>query len=983
MAEAFKIGAGFVDFATDIKLLNAIQKLSKAWSDMDQINDGRSLIDALNDAAQIVRSDAVRQAFGPALAGEYTLVLANADRFLGKLDAFGKRPAARLLDRLDRFQDPDRENLADDPGVVNWTPLNVDGGIGAVDTAYLSLAASANIAFEAGDRWPYIADSEADPSLNRLLRISATGSGQVDGGVKAAFPMFGLKVDAAASSNAGLSYYFLPRATDQLFGLAVASSLANLPNPFAFAEMWKKFQTSDLKAIDLYFDGGVSFGGKVGLAFTTPIQGSGGLSAGVSVRAKVTRASKLQLSLRATAPAGSSVRPVAMTLSRDTATASELGVNVDVELDPADFALKVASVMNRVLDAFDERIEKLRPYLNPGLWLQTQASDALHSAVRGLLNNDALEEELIADMRSALGRGVPSARIVSWAEETLAGAIEAQADKVLAGGVLAVDAVTALLKEKLLPNAFSAQVAEGEAEIREAITSLIARHSDALKDTVGDLSATLAGKLKGLLEKTAGTTIAAITDIDSALAGVRKALAQIDATTAKTRKGVEAATKAKLHGSFFAETKRYRESEFLLAGTFNSGGEAAERLYKAMLGGSEGALAVAFALFEDSGAPGAFQLDEDRSWLVKRSGWETRRGGALVLLDFKIVGSRLLKADADIRITASNDVEVNAEAEIRKEQERLDGRQLFTLTTPLVRSGRMSAGELALNLNLDRFEKDLLQNELVDYLDNLERAGLLRPESIARALNELQARGMVRGGNRRLPAAASVRLDLAIDGMAAQSLLRLRQQPTGILSDREWKAILRTALRWLDVTGAWPEQEQANAQREAASWLKREADEADRAALFLDFLFAQGSNFTRISTEYGEWVKKDDKGSDLAKLFLILGAPGEMTRGGRIRKLAEAISTLREAVLAAPVGFGPGQSSGWTEKDYEAAFQTIAENFKEWLPLRARIFKLADDLRPTVIAFTGILIELAGLDSAAAVSLTLRFEDTDETILIA
>ena len=985
MPAIFKLGETLIDFAQDSKLISAFHKLAEKWPQLDEVNDGRSLIQVLNEGMDVFNSKSVKDAFVSAdLEKQYQLVSLNIAKFQGKLDKFGQRQVARLLDRLDRFTDPDRENNNTDPGLVAWVPLNTEVQAGTGAGFVLALNADARIEFEAGDRWPYAQDAESDPTLNSLLRLSVAGSGKADGTGKVPFPPFLLKVDAKAELSAGVAYYVQPKSATQIYGLALAEALASLPNPFEFDVFWKAFQRSDLKAINLYFDGGVRISADVGLALAAPIKDFGGVSASLNVRAIASRASKLQMSLRALAPAGSAIRPVYFTLSRDTATASEFGVNFDVELDPADFALKVATIVNQALDTIDDRIEPIRPFLTPGKWLKDRAATTLAESVRTLIKDEALEEALIADMRAALGREAASANLVTWIEDTLAGAVEAQAKTVRRGGDAAIDAVMELLKVKLMPLASGFGTDAAEASVRGEVGKLIDHYKAQLDDVVGERSDKLGDRFIGLLKKAADASGAASAQLDTPVKGVQALFDRYDAIVAKIRTATETAAKATLHISLFAETKRFKESEFLLAGTFYAGGEPSARLFKAMLEGSDRALDTAYDLMKSGGSAGSFDLEEDKSWLRRRSGRVSKSGGAIVFLGFKIAGSKLLSREADVRITATNDVEVNARFDITQTRNRLDGTQVVELSAPVVRSGRNSPSTLSLSLSLDRFEKDLRAEELQDLLDNLELAGLLRKEAIARGVAQLESWGMIRGSKVKVP--ASVRLDLAIDGYAAQRLLRLVSQPKGVLANTEWVAIIQTALYWLDKSGAWTRAQQEKAVMVAAELMKRDHDQFDNASLLLDWLFAQHDQYNTYNNIKKVWRNwKDgrdvDNNSELTQLFNLVGVPGEGSEGGRIQRLAYAISELREAVLATPQGLDPSVPDGWTKDRYEKAFATAARGFNPWIANSAKLLTLSDDLRPTLVAFIGLLTSLSGLDSETALTLVLAREE--QVILLA
>ncbi len=941
MSDPFKLFDEFIDLASESKNIRSLITVSE-WPDLDKVTDGTSFIEFLKDGGKSFREKKTRDIFAAAnLNEEYSDVLKVLDSLSENIDEFAKRPEARLLDRLDRFQDSDSANSEDDPGLVKWQPLDASQSGG--EDVYFKLAADASLEFEAGDRWPYESDSKNDPDLLNLLRVGANGKLEAKAGLKLPFDPVTLSTELSATGAANIGYYADPEDGTKLYAAAIVEFLPNIPNPVDFNEIWRAFQNSNLKAIDLQINGLGTFDTKVSVALSKGIKGVGALDVGLGVSAKVSYAPKFHVSLRAEGKKGQNIRPVNLKISRLLEKSTSLGFNVDVKLDLSELASRIGKIINQILGEFDSRIEAIRPYLTPGTWLQEKATHVLGDAVTDFVNDSDLEQMLVDDMRAALGIGTPRAALFGWAQKQIVGAIDAQSSSVRIKTTNAVDKVIAVLEQNL-----PATVSSKSAKLKTGVEDLIEKINTSLESEVSVLFNSHGKNLQNLIEEAAGVSTSAVTSADKALSAFKKLFDRYDGLAEDIRKATEKAAQAQLHLSFAAVEMNAHSKELLVSGKFTQTHSGNSDVFKTLLSGSASDIV---SVFKNDEARAGFVMSESESWYMRRSEWASKESLNFVLLDFKISGHRLLKGDAAVKLNGAGDVTVASRAFVENQKSKLDGTQIIKLNSPLQRLDR-NQPTASLTIDLTRFENNLKQREYVDFVDELTRNGLLGDSVINEGSRLLNKWGLAAGNERKIP--AKIGAGLTIDSEGMKSLLYIDTGAKGPFAAQQKREVFDIILKNLSSIEYWSKKELERIAQVAAFWLRVEG------SFEVGDILYQFSN-AKLKFKPTVWKPKSWWTSSENKLVDMFGDPTKSNRrGGKVGKLIVALDSLRQAYLAVPSIDGAG--GGWTEEQYRDAYKKASRGFGAWIENQnGKVFKpfrLTDDLSPVFVAFLKILDDL-------------------------
>ncbi|GAA0296953.1 hypothetical protein GCM10009087_03440 [Sphingomonas oligophenolica] len=959
MASILSIGTKSLDLLEDAELIVAAGKLIAKWPAMPDVNDGRSLIAFLDDGGAKFRAPAIKAAFDAAgLGAAYKTVSDGLGTLLGKVDAAGAKPIARLFDRLDRFQDDSVTNTPSDPGLVSWQPLALSENAPVATGFALGLEASAAIEFEAGDQWPYAQDSKDDPSLTNLLRIGARGSLKGTADASMPLPIGSLKLGASASGSTTLAWYFRPANGGELFGLAVAESLPKIPSPVDFDQVWNALaatdatgaRLSDLKGIDLHLDGSVEFAAEVALALGSKIQGVGAVSAGLGVSASVSRASRLQLSMRAIGKGG-----FAITLTRGATRSSTFGMDLSVTLDATELAEKVAGIVNQALDSWDKALDPLRPYLSPGTLLRTLLADRLEASIATLTANAGLQAALLGDAQRALGLSADAAGLVDWVSKQITDAVSRNAAAVRKGGDTAIDAIVADLGPTL-----AGALAHDTAAIRAGIGTLVSAVETKTNTAIKELFNTPGVKLGDLLNRIGVQVSGAVTKLDDATAAVRKLFDLFDEKVALIRAATAKVAAAKLQLSVTAETSLTDKSDYLIAGTFTRNSDETRALFAAILAGK--GPRIVDLLMGDTPLQG-FTLDKDRSFLTRSSAWQDRTAYSLIVFGFGISGSLLLSARAAVTINARNEISVVAEADAESEAKRADGSQILSFSSPYAWSSASGPSEpvMTVNIGVDRFEKDLQISELTGFLGTLLPPTDPKPadpaaepplpwpkfidqQAIDLATAKLGEWGLAAGSNRKVP--ARVKLGMVLDFAAVKRLMRLSARNNGDLPEATRIEIVHLCLQAFARVSPFWRQELAMGIAVVRPVVPGSQSMSQAEIAYRYAILPRSSELIPTGT------------AQTAFQFLIalIGGFGVGTdfttykpTVGKAFKLIDALAALGDLYEHRPVPIGT-----WTERDYRKAEQRVADGVGAWLTqsdLLKGVFKLNDTLSREMTAF--------------------------------
>ncbi|MEO7689186.1 MAG: hypothetical protein ABIS51_07865 [Sphingomonas sp.] len=943
MTPVFTIANKAADFLKDVALIKAAAALIAQWPAMPAVNDGRSLVAFLDDGGAKFGNDTIKAAFGAVgLAAEYKLVADNLATLLGKVDALEAKPIARLFDRLDRFQDSDVGNDASDPGLIRWQPLTLAENAAVATGVSIGLDASAAIEFEAGDQWPYASDSAADPTLTNLLRIGATGAIKGAGDASVPFPIGSLKVGASASKTATLAYYFKPPNPGEWFGIAVAERITTIPDPIDFSDIWEtlgdRARTSDLKGIDLHLDGAVDFAAEVALAIGRKIKDVGAISAGLGIKASVSRASHLQVSMRAVGP-----DKVAITLSRSLSRSSTSGVDLGVTLDATELSGHVATIVNDALDKWDAALDPIRPWLSPGTLLRDKLSAVLATGIGNLTSNASLKDALVADAQRALGLAPGDAGLAAWVGKQITDAVSRNATVVRDGGTNAVDA---LIKD--LGPSLSEALARDTDAVKAEIAKLVGSVETSLNTAIAGLFDTLGGRIADLLKQIGVAVEGVVQTLDDATAVFRKLFALFDAKVAQIRAITAKAALAKLQLSVTAETTQTSGSEYLIAGTFTANTPEAQALFHLIMGGKGQAIADLFAAGD---VPG-FTLDRARSFLIRSASWKDRTAFSLIVFGFNLGGELLLTADAKITITGNNDISVTAGSAASDTSNTLDGSQILSFSSPYAWSPAAGGGEpvMTVNLGIDRFEKNLKASELQAFLGNLQANTLLDQTAIGLAAATLKGWGLADGADRKVP--GRIKLGMTLDLAATRQLIRLTDRVNNDLPEAVKIQIVGACVNAFIKAGKISRKQVQTAAQTVAAAVP---DATGMTAGEVFYKFAT-LNFDP------ELVGLDSFAQDArARIVHLVGgyASDGTAHVGKALHLIDALDALGDLYEARPWPVGT-----WKEGDYLKAEKRVASGIGAWLAQvnsLSELFTLSDTLSKDMLAFLLLVIQFSGL----------------------
>jgi hypothetical protein len=978
MASVLSIGTKSLDLLKDAELIIAAGKLIAGWPAMPAVNDGQSLIAFLDDGGARFQAPEIKAAFKAAgLADAYQTVSDGLDTLLGRVDATGAKPIARLFARLDRFQDDSATNTPSDPGLIRWQPLALSKTTPVANGFNLGIDASAAIEFEAGDQWPYAQDSKDDPSLTNLLRIGATGSlkGTANGSMP--LPIGSLTLGASASGSTTLAYYFRPADAGELYGLALAKCIPSIPSPVDFDQIWnalaatdaKGARLSDLKGIDLHLDGSVEFSAEVALAIGSKIKEVGVASAGLGVSASISWASRLQLSMRAVG------KGIAITLSRGATRSSTFGVDLSITLDATELADKVAGILNQGFDIWDKELKPLRRFLTPGTLLRDLLADQLKTSVTTLTTNAGLQAALLADAQRALGLAASEAGLVGWVSKQITDAVSRNAAAVRKGGDTAIDAVVNDLGPKL-----AAALANNTAAIKTEIGTLVSAIETKTNAAITDLFNTPEVALGDLLKRIGVEVTKTTNALNDATAGVLKLFDRFDALVEQAREATIKAAHPKLQASITTETSQTDKSEYLVAGTFTENNEGTRALFGAILAG-KGPM-VANLVTGDKPTRG-FTLDVDRSFFARSSAWQERTAYSLILFGFEISGSLLLTANAKVIVNARNEISVVAEADGESSANRLDGSQILNFSSPYAWSSASGPSEpvMSVNLGIDRFEKDLQISELSTFLGSLlpppdpkpDKPGaepplpwprLIDEEAIDLATAKLREWGLAAGSNRKVP--ARVKLSMVVDFAAVKRLIRLSARNNGDLTEAARIEIVRVCLlAFARVSPFWGQEL-----------------EMGIAIVSKAVTGSQSMSQAEIAYRYAtlpssaELIPSGTRQTAFQFFIALVGGFGVGTdlytykpTTGKALNLIDALDAMGDLYEQRPAPIGT-----WTERDYLKAERRVALGVGAWLTQGNSLFTLNDTLSREMVAFLLLVATLGEVKPVAGAGTLIQIE---------
>lgn len=839
------------------------------------------------------------------------------------------RPAAEFVETYSEQSAQDSVlDDGEDPGLVQLKipKLAADGNTGLASAALsFALSAQAGLECEAGAVWPFRGDA-VQPGL---LRIGADGAVEANAGISLPFGKIGSgTISGSASAKAELNYFYRSSRPDLVYAEAVAAALISLPNPLNLSDINHAVQLAGLEGIVLVCDGAASAGlsATLGTDFRFKQLASG--SVGVVAKLEFKRNARWLLSLRND---GAGLRFV---LSRAISRERDWSVGVDIGLDYSGLARQVHDTLAETLDLIGPNLDAIRPYLSPGTYLSERAGGLLNAAVGSIVSEPDLRAALLQDIGRVLGQS--DAKDLALAKYLRDDISDLAASHV--GGVLS-DA-----------EEWARHVAEGltskfpSLSANDVLDKLIARIKPALGDIKAQFDDTVtklasqAGIAKSLsdigveLDKN-------IAKADQLTAGIREIVAKFDVLSRKVLEKTGEGIEHKLTAKFGWSGGDSRGEQYELIGSFDQVNEETTALWKSLVTGQLEPFQC--ILSNPASAPVGMRLDP-KSSLTRFAG--KHRGFALeiVVLGLSLSLKSIIKAEANIEVSAGGDVTVFAKGTAEREVDGFDeGRSASFISSwdlALLKADDAALGGrrgMSVSLKLDHSDKNLEPKEVEGFLGGLAQAGLVELSRIQRA-QEIYQGWRVANPGRKLSGKIDVGFALTASSVARMVSIGRLCAVDGSLQHR---IVFTTAAQALLMSGAT-----------TSDRLDRDCREARR--------------------EFRELSKVEDPWQIVYALRAVDLTPPEVaghkgysyTSFGKLIELSKSfpriLSQMAQIYDAIPVG-AVGSGTPWSESDYARAELALAKDARKWLRLNQKlIFWFKSEMHPATVAFLRLLADM-------------------------
>ena len=952
------------DLEAEAAMVKALGELGKGWIEKaGQIDGFASVEELLRAVAAGTSDDNVTEAFD----------LLGASDVLSFLQGKG----ARVTELLDKVPDEvkillepigkydDTGDGTANPGLVEWPIIDEStggsGSLGGDDSYSFSFGGKAALSLEAGEKWRY---SDAVPAP--LIRMRAEGAVNAEAGAKLPFSAGSVAVDAEASAACRLEYYYLVDDPKAIYAVAVGQRLAKVPNPFDLDGVWEAFRTSDLAALHYAFEGSASMSVALAVAKTFSSAGVGDFDLGASIRAGFALSGHWFLSLRRD-PSSSAADPrIIVTLSRQRSTTADLLAKLGVDVDLTELAQRVHGILKDLLDDWDAILGEVKPYLSPGTLLQDKAKGLIADKAKELVDDDDLRAALVRDLEGVIGVGTPGKpALQEWLKGKLAGAVDAAEG--WAGDQAKGVATSAAALGSSLPALAESRFRE---KIDSALGDLISDAADKLRDKVGSLVDGQSEALEKALAKAGSKVSGAVSDVDNAFAAVRDLVDRYDRIFREIVDATADASRAKISAGVQIEESRTNRTTVEIEGTFLRLSDASRDIFKSIVKGDLGALVELF----DRGDTADFDLNEERSSVLRYSASKTGVRFDLVLLGFGISGGSLLESEASVLVDGNGNVQVDAKAKLEKfftgwgEERRIELVSSFALTWARAHQNAPAAIDRALGLSvtLGHIDKELSRKHVKRFVASLVDENLVASDALATADETFTRWAGSPGSKAKID--GRIQLKLALDKAALGRMLDLGTGSTAaaISHSRRNDIILRGFKTLYE-----NDEETAELVANAFRVLKEKIRNGTEREFVLDL-------------RRSERKLVDDTRRQIGRPVYYLGGDEFLDFGRLAHRMVELIETLREIYFSVPETKEDNSPATWSADDYKDAEKRAARAASGWLRLNASFFLENADVHPRTLAFFEMMAWMAGIDPKRKISLVITCNTSDgpETLVL-
>ena len=840
----------------------------------------------------------------------------------------------------------------------------------------LSLGAQATVTLDAYDNWPFPDDGLKD----RLLSISASGALSAGGGLTIPFQFGSASASASGSVKVDLDYYFDVANADQLYALAVVQDLGGLVDPFQFKPLWDALNSGRLRGVVYRFTGTAAFKAGVSIAASENLvdlaalgQGAvkGALGAEIDVAATIDDDYTLSFF---TIPTAGGKRSVVATLGRDQGVEKDLEATLGLTLDLSALGQYLRSLLKPALDTWQAELDTLKPCLSPGTWIQTQiktdASSLLGPIFKDLVSNQDLRNALAQDAQVMLGVKPDPGEdpVLAWIRTQVANALDrvpgvrqalAQPNQAPAAASAAANAVV-----NELGGRFPAFVTSGIKDfVTSKVTSLIMGAQSKLQDEVDQLWKAPNQQLGAALTAAGARSTTIVTDLNSALAGVRSLFDKYDAILTKISNATEQAAKAKLTATVAFSEKSADSVAYRVRGTLDDDGAGAQDAFGKLIRGN---LRELQGLLNQK-TPG-FTLTADKSSIGFTSTFDDSLGVDVVFLGLDLEAETLIHAEADVVVDGTGVVRVGLKGTVDAKYQGLNASQDITFfeTESLVWSAAQSTSKtpapMQMGFGIATQDKDLSHGLMSGFIKSLVGGGLLPSDAESRADGIVSGWLKSPGADKTL--AGEFAVNMALDDASLQKLLQLRERPVGVLSpDAQLppsavQRIIQKALDAAEASGAID----GNDRLDLQDALEEIADQYRPALTSVTLANAiQYYDDRKVPRPDGPGIRQETQ--EVQSLIdwkdRILG----------VVKMIQIAGNLYRSVPQNPLAGG----SGWTQQQYQKAEKDLAKAIAPWFMTDAFLFWLLPAAHPRTIALLNLVADLAGKSGAPPLALTLTY----------
>lgn len=626
-----------------------------------------------------------------------------------------------------------------------------EGSLGPLDFD-LDFGASAHLTCEPNGLWPY----SRDDVKGGLLQISCGAEVKASAGGTLPFNSGKLGGDASARARAELMYFRRPSSPKAIFAGELARAVRAMPNPFSLPGVWEAVAQHRLEGIILALDGTTEVELKLAVGKTADLPKVLSAELGITGNVRVNRKAAYVASIRQTGDAALGTQQLALAISRNKSAAHQWGVGVGLEVDISPLAGRVHTLLSEAMGEWTKEIEKIRPYLKPGTWLQDKAGDELEKLAEKLLkDHDGLREALIVDLGVVLGTADDSDD--EGIAQALVGRITEKLDTFIVTTSEKAESKAGAAVEKLVESLPALAGDPIKEKLNETLTGLLEDLQDKLKGEIEGLAKAKPKQVTKALKKLGVKVEKAAKQADTATKGLVELVDKFEELMKQALAALEDSARHKIGVQLAFEESRVSELDMEIVATIDSTSAEAKRLYKAAM---TGRFAELQALLEDGGKADGFTIDPDKSAIRRFVKVSRKTGFSFVAFGLEVKSELLLLGEADFKVLGNGDITVIAKSEATRSADGpREGRTASFVTMHdllLARLDEDRAPELQrsmeLTLKASHRDKSLKAREVSEFIDSLTSAGLASKDRVKRAAEVYEEWSSTGGSDARHPA---------------------------------------------------------------------------------------------------------------------------------------------------------------------------------------------------------------------------------------